>query len=185
MTRRTRTRAHHALLAALLGSLAGALFASPAGAQAEVLSARLSGFDEVPLAISSAAEGSFSAWLNRHRTALYYELEYTGFTSPVTAAHIHFGKAGVSGGIMLYLCAAPGGSAPPGTPACPQGGGKVRGTLRAADVLALVDQGIEAGQLPQVLEAIRAAAGYVNVHSETHRGGELRGAIELRRKRGE
>jgi len=75
------------------------------------LTARLSGFNEVPPK-ASLATGQFRARLNSDDT-ISWELSYRNFSSTVTAAHIHFGQPGVNGDIIVNLCGA--GNAP----ACP------------------------------------------------------------------
>ena len=47
-----------------------------------------------------------------------------------------------------------------------------------ADVLALDDQGIEAGSFAELVRAMRAGATYANVHSEHFPSGEIRGQID-------
>jgi hypothetical protein len=96
----------------------------------------------------------------------------------VTQAHIHLAQEGVNGGIVLFLCSnLP--DPPPDTPPCPgPHEGEVTGTLTAADVLAAPDQLIEAGELGEVLDALRRGKTYVNVHSSLAPGGEIRDQIE-------
>jgi hypothetical protein len=49
----------------------------------------------------------------------------------------------------------------------------------AANVGAIPAQGLAAGDLPKLLEAIRAGATYANVHTRAHAGGEIRGLIKV------
>jgi hypothetical protein len=65
-------------------------------------------------------------------------------------------------------------------PACPQGEGTVTGTLEAADVLTVGTQGIAAGEFGEFVEALRAEAGYGNVHTAAFPGGEIRGQVTFR-----
>jgi hypothetical protein len=81
---------------------------------------------------------------------------------------------------MVFLCT--NGTPPanaPAPPACPQNGGTVKGTLTAANVLASTNppQGIAAGEFAEFVQALRADAAYVNVHTETFPAGEIRGQV--------
>jgi hypothetical protein len=55
----------------------------------------------------------------------------------------------------------------------------VKGTLTAANVIALPAQGIDSGAagFAEMLEAIEAGAAYVNVHTTNHPGGEIRSRL--------
>jgi CHRD domain len=81
-----------------------------------------------------------------------------------------------NGGVSVFLCSnAP---APPvPTPLCPATGGSVSGTLAAADVIGPAGQGIEPGEIDELIDAIGAGATYVNVHTNDFPGGEIRGQI--------
>jgi hypothetical protein len=112
-------------------------------ANAADFSAKFSGFEEVPAAILSAGRATLDLDLNRHARTLGFRLTYAGLSSPVTQAHIHFGREHVNGGIMVFFCSnLP--NPPPGTQTCPPNGGTVTGTITAANVLAIRGQ-IEKG----------------------------------------
>jgi hypothetical protein len=64
-----------------------------------------------------------------------------------------------------------------GKPACPASG-TVTGTLVAADVVGPTGQGIAAGEFAELVSAIRAGATYVNVHTSTFPGGEIRAQLD-------
>ena len=138
--------------------------------------ASLDGYQEVP-ALSTPAGGEFDARLTQNGT-IEYELSYSGFGTGVSASHIHLGRPGTTGGVSAFLCG--GGD----KPACPQGSGTVTGTIDPADVTGPAAQGIAAGEFEELLAAMRAGATYVNVHSPTFPGGEIRGAIRGFRGRG-
>ncbi len=54
----------------------------------------------------------------------------------------------------------------------------IEGTITSADVLAGgAAQGLEAGNLAELIDALRAGATYANVHSTLRPGGEVRGVI--------
>jgi hypothetical protein len=44
----------------------------------------------------------------------------------------------------------------------------------------IVSQGVEPGQFNELIAAIRAGVAYVNVHSSTFPGGEVRGQLRLK-----
>lgn len=143
---------------------------------------RLTGYEEVP-SVSTPARGEFEARISRDEGMIEYELSYSGLQGTVSQAHIHFAQKGVNGSIVLWLCQTPGTQAPeavrPLTPQCPQSG-TVTGTLTAANVIAATttSQMILAGELAEVVAAIRARRAYVNVHSlPLTPGGEIRGQI--------
>jgi hypothetical protein len=157
------------LAAAPLG-LAVAL--APA-ASAQTVTATAHSFQEVP-AISSSGTGRFRAEIDDD--AIQYRLRWSGLENPVTQAHIHFARRGTNGGIVVFLCTNAG-NGPEGTQACPAGDGEITGTITDADVLAVAEQGIEAGSLEQIREAIRRNAAYVNIHTTGFPAGEIRGQI--------
>lgn len=132
------------------------------------IAAGLDGFQEVP-SISTAAHGKVKVKVNG--SSIRYKLRYRGFDSPVAAAHIHLGQEGVNGGIAAFLC---GGD---GKPDCPQGEGKVSGTIVAADVRAIAAQGLAEDDIGALIRALKAGFTYANVHSQDFPGGEIRGQI--------
>jgi len=137
----------------------------------QIFQAVLNGFEEVPARLTDAT-GRFWARLIDGGTALQYELRYEDTTSPVSAAHIHFGRRGVNGEIIVFLC---GGD---DAPSCPPRGGTVTGIITADDIRAIPEQGLEAGDFQSFLRILRAGAGYVNVHTSRFPAGEIRGQIE-------
>jgi hypothetical protein len=155
-------------------ALACALSTVPALAAAEIVIVPLRGFEEVP-SISSPARGLFRAFVNRHTGVIAYQLSYQNLQGDVSQAHLHFGQRGVNGGISVFLCQTAASPDPTGlAPTCPQSG-SVSGQLQAANVIGPSGQGIAAGEFEELLAAIRAGAVYVNVHSSTWPGGEIRG----------
>jgi hypothetical protein len=135
---------------------------------------RLSGYEEAPLALSTAGHGTFSAMVTD--AGIQYRLTYADTVGTVSQAHIHFGAVGQAGGISVFLCTNLG-NGPAGTQACPPAG-EVTGTIVPADVIGPVGQGIAAAEYAELLAAIRTGTAYVNVHSSTYGGGEIRGQIE-------
>jgi hypothetical protein len=108
--------------------------------------------DEVPTPKGEvgSARGSFTATLTKTDTggALSWQLSFGSLTGDAVAAHIHVAARGVSGPVVVPLCAP-----------CTSG---VTGTsnINAA-----------------VLEAIQGDRAYVNVHTKTNPAGEIRGQV--------
>jgi len=144
------------------------------------LRATLIGVNEVP-SVSTVASGRFRATIARDEKSLHYTLSYSGLSSAVQQAHIHFAQRHTNGGVVLFLCqgAVMAPATVPTPPTCPQEG-TVEGTLTSADVLpTATTQQIAAGEFAEVIAAIRAGAAYANVHSQVSGGGEIRGQITV------
>ncbi len=139
--------------------------------------AQLSGYQEDPNALSTTGTGSFMLSIDSRAQTLTYRLRYANLEGDVTQAHIHLGGRHQSGGISAFLCSSIG-TGPAGTQPCPAAPGEVTGTIRAADVIGPVGQGITAGQIGELLAAIRADTTYVNVHSSLYPGGEIRSQLD-------
>lgn len=139
------------------------------------IKAILESYQEVP-AVSGVGDGEFTARINGNQS-VDWELTYTDMESDVTQAHIHFGQRGVNGGISVFFCSNLG-NGPAGTQACPPNGGTISGTFDADDVIGPSSQGIAAGEFDELLQAIRAGATYVNVHTVLRPGGEVRSQID-------
>jgi hypothetical protein len=139
----------------------------------------LTGLEETPLTISTDGNGTFRATIADGGNAINYELSYASLEGSVTQAHIHFGQEAISGGISAFLCTNLG-NGPAGTQACPPAPATVTGTITAADVIGPAGQGIAAGELDELISAIRVGAAYANVHSTTYPAGEIRGQFDDR-----
>ncbi len=172
MTRRIR------LTAVLAAGLLTVLVA-PVSAGDDKVAAKLTGYAETPLSISTTASGEFKATI--YVESIDYVLTYQDPESTVTQAHIHFGRPAITGGIVLFLCTnlanAP--ATVPTPQACPAVPATIVGTLTAADVVAVSEQGIDAGAtgFAEILTAIRAGATYANVHTTGRPSGEIRGPL--------
>lgn len=142
--------------------------------------ARLAGFQEVP-AISTAGSGTFELELSADGTSLSYRLTYAdlegnaGEGGAITGAHLHLGQRGVAGGVAIHLCG--GGD---GTAACPAPPAELTGTVTAANVVGPASQGIDPGEIQELLRAVRAGVTYVNVHTTRFPTGEIRGQLRVR-----
>ena len=137
-------------------------------AQAEKLKVTLSGYQEVPMSLSSGGAAEFEAEIRDavEGPRIAWKLSYNnGFSSPVQQAHIHFGQRHTNGGISIFLCTNLG-NGPAGTQACPVGPVTIEGEAAAGDVI---------GPAGQLIAAIRAGVAYVNIHTTMFAGGEIRG----------
>ena len=152
----------------------------------------LSGYEELPT-LSTSGNGTFEAKLDKDGSELAYMLSYegpfdgnaTGAASTVTQAHIHFGARAFSGGVSAFLCTNLD-NGPSGTPACPATSGSVSGVITPAAIVgAAANQGIAAGELVELVRALRAGAAYANVHTAANPTGEIRGQIEGNKKNGD
>ncbi len=145
---------------------------------AGVFRSHLVGFNEVP-SVASHAEGAFEAHVAGDGLSFDYALAFDGLQAPVTQAHIHFSRSRVNGPIIIWLCGTAAAPGPAGTQTCPQSG-TIRGTVTSANVLASPPaQQLPAGDLADMLHAMRVGAAYVNVHTNASPGGEIRGQIWL------
>lgn len=179
--RSRRARVGIVVLAAILlaGGTAVGVTAVADGDHGESRSivAKLSGYQEDPLALSTAGSGRFKARIDEDLGTISYRLSYASLEGAATQAHVHLGGRAQSGGISVFLCSNLG-NGPAGTQACPPAPATVSGTIAAVDVIGPVAQGVTAGQFAELLGAIRADATYVNVHSTLYPGGEIRAQLD-------
>ena len=136
--------------------------------------AKLDSYQETPMTLSTTGTGSFR--IRVRSDGLHYTLRYSGVSAPVTQAHIHFGRTGLSGGILAFLC----GPQPQAgdKPVCPATEGTVEGVIDMADIIGgAAGQGIAAGELAETIKALRKGAVYANVHTSAFPGGEIRGQV--------
>ena len=144
----------------------------------------LTGYQETPAPISTTGGGTFNARISNDESRIDWELSYSDLQGAVQQAHIHFGTVGITGGITVFLCTNLG-NGPAGTQPCPAPPATISGTIVAADVspnipatAAARAQGLNTGEIDELIQAIRAGATYVNVHSTTWPGGEIRSQID-------
>ena len=164
-------------IAIAIAGVLGAATVAGAWGDSRRFSEALTGYEETP-ALSTPGVGEFHARINHDATAIQYSLSFSGLESNATQAHIHFENKTNAGNIVVFLCTNAG-NGPAGTQMCPAAGGTITGTLTAADVTAgAAAQGIAAGEFTEFVNAIRAGATYVNVHSVGHPTGEIRAQLE-------
>src|SRR5262245_54710482 len=143
----------------------------------------LTGYEEVP-SVSTRGNANFNARISNDESQIQWELSYSDLEGAVQQAHIHIGNVGVNGGITVFLCTNLG-NGPAGTQACLAPPATITGTIFAADVspnipatAAARTQGLNTGEINELIAAMRAGATYVNVHSTLWPGGEVRSQIQ-------
>ena len=139
-------------LALALGVTAMVLSAVAAGGKQMTpmgFSAVLNAGQEVPhpAHTMSGASGKFTATLSG--TSLKWKLTFTHLTGAASAAHIHAGKKGVAGAVLVPLCAP-----------CKSG----------ASGTATITSAIE--------KQLQNGTAYVNVHTAKNPNGEIRGQVK-------
>jgi hypothetical protein len=144
------------------------------------------GYEENP-DVSTVASGSFDARLSKDGDSIHYVLTYSGLEGTVTQSHVHFGKTAINGGISFWLCETATNPSPSAsTPTCPAApGGAVEGDITSTEVIGPLGQGIEVGNLAEILAAMRAGHAYANVHSTKWPGGEIRAQLDDNRGEGD
>jgi len=122
------------------------------GAETVHLKATLRGSSEVPGPGDADGMGKSSVFLNQDATQVCFSIVVSDITLPATAAHIHTGRAGIAGGIVVPLEA-------------PDDTGVSSGCVSDVD--------------PALIKAIIAkpANYYVNVHTTEFPAGAIRGQL--------
>jgi hypothetical protein len=138
------------------------------------------GSQEVPV-VSTTGNGEFRAKINTQTNEIEYEFSYADMQAPVLQAHIHLGQHSVNGGIMVWLCqtaANPAPAAVADTPVCSSPAFSSIGIITAARIVRPGGaQQLGAGELAELVAALRAGVAYANVHTTDSPGGEIRGQI--------
>lgn len=144
------------LTAVVLGAaaaLAVSALAFGAARDTYMVGAKLTAKAEVPApaAVPGAAKGSFTGSYveNSKGAKLKWRLTFSGLSGPGTAAHIHMGKVGVAGPVIVPLCGP-----------CKSG---QSGTATISKA---------------VIAAIESGKAYVNVHTAKNAAGEIRGQVK-------
>jgi hypothetical protein len=144
----------------------------PTGNHAEVFTAHLDGYNEVP-ADNSPATGDLTLTVGNGQ--LTWSLTYQGFAAnnqPVVA-HVHVGQPNVSGGVSLFFC----GGTNPECPSSQNGPVTITGTTLPADIVGPTTQEFAAGDLNSIVKAMEAGLTYANMHTPTLTAGEIRGQL--------
>jgi len=129
--------------------------------------ASLKGSNEVP-SVDSKATGEIIVSINKEETKIHYKLIVANIDD-VIQSHFHVAPAGANGGVVAFLF---------GPNPIPQPSGPFDGVLAEGDIEAGNVINSMAGDLGALIEAIRAGNVYANVHTNTNKGGEIRGNLK-------
>jgi CHRD domain. len=133
-------------------------------AQNQKFNAKLSGQQEVPPVQTTTASGM--AWFTSMQDKVWFKLNVTDMQG-VTKAHIHTGKVGENGPILVTLYKSD----------TPQ---SINGKLSYRNITANMLEGPMKGkQISDLATAMSNGSTYVNVHTEKHPNGEIRGQIMI------
>ncbi|MDV6343330.1 CHRD domain-containing protein [Nitrosomonas sp. Is37] len=141
------------------------------------ITAKLTGDQEVPPVVTQV-QGKANFAFNQELTEMAYELKaQSSRDEPVgllgqAGAHIHCGAVGKNGPIVAFLSGVITGGV--------DGMVEIKATLTDANIVAntcmnSIQQDIKT--LKDLAEAMHAGNTYVNIHSNAHPGGEVRGQI--------
>ena len=146
---------------ALTSSIIPAVFAAQHSGDKQKFTAQLSGDQQAP-PVQTSATGS--AWFKPMQDGVSFEVNVSDIQG-VTMAHIHSGKLGENGPPIVPLFK----SDPIG---------QMSGILTKGNATADTFQGPMAGKpLSDLITAMQNGQTYVNIHTEQHPMGEIRGQI--------
>jgi len=145
--------------------------AAPAAAASQRnFRAHLVGSNEVPAVVTNA-QGQAIINISKDESSLEFKLIVANIEN-VTQAHIHCGSEGVAGPVVVFLY----GLGPTVSP----NGVLSEGVRTNANVIARPDSAAcpgGVGNFADLVAKIRSGQAYVNVHTVTNPGGEIRGQL--------
>jgi hypothetical protein len=134
--------------------------------------AHLTGDQERPLAVETDGSGQAMFQLSKDGTALHYRVVVNNIEN-ITQAHIHCGGTEVAGPVIAFLF----GFVAEGVTV---NGVLAEGVITNANVISRPDSQACMGgvaNFTQLLQKLRAGEAYINVHTTSFPGGEIRGVI--------
>jgi len=138
-----------------------AVVAVPAlAASSSSFKASMNGKSETPKS-NSKATGSATFKIAANGKSISYTLKASKLTGPAQAAHIHFGKAGTAGPVIIAICAKP--------CSLPKSGKLTAKQFAKAPGVS---------NFAAAVKAIKSGKAYVNIHTKKHPAGEVRGQIK-------
>ena len=147
-----------AMMAALLFGAAGA------SAQAVVATATLGGGDETPILLSGAA-GTAEVAIDTTAKEFAITLRIFNIPTTTTAGHIHVGSKGIAGPVVLDF------------PAIAGRLGDFVTAFRVGEASFRPNAAIGINTIDDLIQAVANGNAYVNIHTTTFPGGEIRGQL--------
>jgi hypothetical protein len=144
----------------LVAVAAVAAFVGPATGGGRPLSATLSGANENPKN-SSPATGTTSVRLNHGQGTVCFDMSVSNLTTPPSMSHIHRGTATENGPVVVHFFGSGGSGAAP--------------TTTSFTLTNVCHSGIDQALIKDITQNPQNY--YVNVHTETFPGGEIRGQL--------
>jgi hypothetical protein len=152
----------YGLMTALL--VAGATTAPRAQGGKQTLVAILTGGSEAPSVVNTGAYGKATITIDPSAGEVTWVIDVFNFPTGLTASHIHAGAAGTAGPIIIDF--------QPGIIGV-SGPFQLSGSTK--NFIARPAAGIRS--MEEAMIAISSGNAYVNVHSQTNPGGEIRGQL--------
>jgi hypothetical protein len=142
-------------------ALAGlAVIAVPALAATSKFKATLNGKTEVPKTTSKAT-GTATFTVASNGKSIKYTLKATGLSGSAQAAHVHFGKPGKAGPVVINICPKP--------CSLPKSGTLTSKQFAKAPGVA---------NFAAAVKDLKKGDAYVNIHTKKFPAGEIRGNIK-------
>ena len=147
-------------------AIAAALFvsASAASAQVVVATATLGGGEETPILLSGAA-GTAEVAVDTVAREFVVTLRIFNVPTTTTAGHIHVGAKGIAGPVVIDF------------PGIAGRLGDFVTAFRVGEASFRPNPAIGINTIDDVIQAVANGNAYVNIHSTTNPGGEIRGQL--------
>jgi hypothetical protein len=134
--------------------------AVPAFAAKNRFTASLNAKSETP-ASKSPATGKATFTIAKTGKSIRYSISASKLTGKAQAIHVHYGKKGVAGPVILGICLKP--------CSLPRTGKLTKANFAKAPGVA---------NFAGAVKAMRAGKTYVNIHTKANPGGEIRGQLK-------
>jgi len=152
------------LLIAVVMLMSAAIAVCAAGSKTTKYFAQLSGKKEVP-AVTTKAKGEATFNISKNAASISYTIKVSSLKGAV-AAHIHSGAVGMNGPVVVDLY-------PASAKAAHKGNVLVKGVITKASLAGP----LKGKKMADLIKAMKSGDTYVNVHTDAHMEGEIRGWI--------